>query len=378
MTALTENETRCHSPAVSPDGSRFAFVSDLSGLESIYVMSMDGDDVRRVATLSRKPRWLNATTLVFESMRPGRSGLYRLVLPRQGENRQNQGRSGEGQQAEPRSNLLFTRSGSCTVSPDERQLCVATDAETNAMTSPSAARTAVTDRNGVNTSTTPRLYLLAADGSGARVVPATEGARSPSFAPDGSAIVYDAPMDAESISGNDTSPRDASPSAANIARTLWFVPMLRVTPTALLLDVRRAGNRGMAGQSESMTPAGAGASGEVLEIVGTAFADGDSAPQVRLEWGEGSEPSRWNPLPMRRTPAHQTVLATWRVPSNARGEWTLRLTVVDADGDRAESTLPVTLPLAAPAPLTPPLFADLPTSPPDSPPARSGVPAERP
>jgi WD40-like Beta Propeller Repeat len=374
MTALTKSDARCHSPVVSPDGSRFAFVSDLSGLESIYVMAMDGGDLRRIATMARHPRWLNADAMVFESTRPGRSGLYRLALPRAGEDHRGDSRFGDDQTSESRPNLLFTRSGSCAVSADEQQLCVATAAEASTIPAMENSATAIASPNNtgdVDPAAISRLYLLAADGSGARAVPGTEEARSPSFAPDNSAIVYDAPADLPSNSGNEGawsngSRSNGAPPAAAVARTLWFVPMSRVLPTALLLDVRRARNRDM-GAPECIAPTSMSAASALqeVEIIGTAFSDGDSAPQVRLEWGEGSEPARWNPLPVKRAPAHQTALTTWRLPANARGEWTLRLTVTDAAGDHSESTLPFTLPLAPVSSFTsaPSLSAALPPAP---------------
>jgi hypothetical protein len=70
---------------------------------------------------------------------------------------------------------------------------------------------------------------------------------------------------------------------------------------------------------------------------------------VRVEVGAGESPTNWSLLGERSAPAQNEVLALWKPPPGARGDWSLRLRVRDAAGDEAESLLPVTLPPAAPA-----------------------------
>lgn len=377
LTALTAGNARSYSPALSPDGSRLAFVSNRAGMESVFIAALDGGGLRRVALMARRPCWLDAATLVYESTRPDQPGLFRLALP-------------PGSPAErnpPRAALLFARGGQSAVAPGARLLCVAAASNSWAARRPAARDTGESDMSsGVSDDKAgldpdSRLYLLAADGSGARAVASTDGARNPNFAPDGSALIYDAPDFADGEQATDANP---SPTP----RALWLLPMVRVPPTALLRDVRPAGvavtmaNASGAAQTSSPT---AGSAAQELEIVGTAFANGDAAPQVRLEWGEGDEPTRWHSLRLLRVPAHDAALATWRVPSALRGDYVLRLTVVDADSDRAESRLPLTLPLTPAPSITdrPPLLAQVPqplpqATPPTAAPSLPGTPLRSP
>ncbi len=354
LTPLTAGNARSYSPALSPDGSRFAFVSNRAGVESVFIMALDGGGLRRVALMARRPCWLDAATLVYESTRPDQPGLFRLALP-------------PGSLAErnaPRASLLFARGGQSAAAPGARLLCVAAASNSWAARRPAARESgqstesdasggASDDKAGLDPDS--RLYLLAADGSGARAVASTDGARNPNFAPDGSALIYDAP-DFPDGGGQTTG---ANPLST--PRALWLLPMVRVLPTALLRDVRpvRGAVANVRGAAQT-APGNEENAAQELEIVGTAFANGDAAPQVRLEWGEGDEPARWNPLRLLRVPAHDTVLGTWRVPPNLRGDYVLRLTVVDADGDPAESRLPLTLPLAPAVTDRPPLLAQAP------------------
>ena len=283
---LTGNDARYSSLAVAPDGARAAYISDRGGLESIYFLSLLGNrrtpDVRRVVSFARHPFWLDATTLVYESTRPGSAGLYRVAFD-------------DGVSAPQ---LLWQRGGQGAASADGTKLCV----------------------SSTNRTRGSQLFMLAADGSGARAVAGTDGASAPSISPDGTAILFEAPANEK--------------STPQFGRTLWLLPMLHVLPTAILSEARAL-----------RLPAPAYG----LEIRGTIFSQGDAAPRVSLAWGEtpqdeGAEPSRWNEIPVERAPVNNGRLALWTPPS-ARGEWTLRLSVTDSDGDSALTFLPVTLPL---------------------------------
>jgi hypothetical protein len=334
--ALTAANTRSYAPTLSPDGKRLAFVVERDGLESIYVVQLgtDGNFVGAPHVLSPwdgVPTWLNNSALVFQSTRPGQQALYQTALHQVSESKGTPAESATANH-EP-AKLLFSRGGTSAVSTDGRHLCVASDVNQSTINAGSSG----------SAQFVPSLYWLAADGSGARLISSTEGAANPCFAPDGSALLYDAPT------YNST---DNSKGVASARRTLWFVPMLRVPPTAVLLDVRAAAKPLQSRSSVSPW--------QEIEIVGTIFATGDDAPQVKLEWGEGSQPTSWNSFTGVRSPVHASTLTVWRMPADARGDWTLRLSVTDASGDRTESTLPVTLPLpqaTAPDEAAPPVFA---------------------
>jgi hypothetical protein len=132
---------------------------------------------------------------------------------------------------------------------------------------------------------------------GARLISSSEGAANPCFAPDGSALLYDAPLE---------NPSGDRQGAAAARRVLWLVPMLRVPPTAVLLDVRAA--------KKPLSTRDGSSQWQDIEILGTVFAPGDDAPQVKLEWGEGSEPTTWNNFTGVRAPVPRLTLAMWRMP----------------------------------------------------------------
>ncbi|HVF10408.1 MAG TPA: hypothetical protein VNA16_06385 [Abditibacteriaceae bacterium] len=347
LTPLTENTARNHSPAVAPGGQRFAFVSERDGAAAIYVMSLEGGTAWCVAALAQHPCWLDDNTLLFESTRPDQAGLYRITLPEKSAT--NIGG--------PELRRFFTRHGEAASSPDGRVLAVASRIITGA---PGTAppRGAVTVES--------KLSVLAADGSGERIVPGTEGARAPHFAPDGSAIIFDAP--AARLEENSTNPVTT--------RALWLLPMLRVPPTATLLGIRPARaaklvNDGKVTEVEILNNAGKVTTVEILgkatalEVLGTIFAEDIAAPDVKLEFGRGNEPVQWHPMRAPRGPVHEGVLTHFIIPAGVTGEWTLRLTVTDASGDTSQSTLTLVLPLALPKqphPNAPILAATLPNA----------------
>lgn len=292
---LTPRSLFCSAPAPSPSGERFAFVLGSSNAPAVCVADLNNGGLftyRRVASFARSPRWLDDETLLVASTRGG--GLRRVRVSR----------NAETTPRDDASQQLFSRAGDSAISPDGRLIFVATDAPTGTT-----------------------LYWMAADGSGAQRLASAGDAAAPDFSPDGSALFYDAPADEES----DASTRDES------ERGLWFAPMRRIAPTALLLEVKANLTSPRLLTSASNAP--------VLNVIGTAFSAGDDAPQVRLEWGDGVAPSRWNTLPASAAPIHAAPLAQWNLPPQTRGEKTLRLTVTDAFGDRAQSLLTLSFPL---------------------------------
>lgn len=84
-TRLTTNDDTDIEPALSPDGTRIAFVSDRDGNYEIYTMRVDGSDLRRLThdnkvdpvTRDMSPAWSpDGTRIVFSSMRTGSYDLY--------------------------------------------------------------------------------------------------------------------------------------------------------------------------------------------------------------------------------------------------------------------------------------------------------------
>ncbi|HEX8550114.1 MAG TPA: hypothetical protein VF681_01030 [Abditibacteriaceae bacterium] len=297
LKALSPADARYATPAVSPDGRIFSYASERNGSSSIWVAPLTGGVARRVALRSRRATWLDDATLLLDStaFNNAGQGLVRLWLDGRGD-----------------AQRLWPIGGSSTAL-DGRLICAATTAGSSKTIQPT------------------QLVLMGADGSGARALPGTFNASSPVFSPDGSFLVYDAPLTA-----------DENRNAAEIDHTLWLVPFRRVAPVARLDTIRPAPGGG-------------------FDVIGTAFT-GDDAPLASLEWGEGATPTRWNPLPVASLPIHNAPLSRW-TPPVPRGEWTLRLSVADADGDKGQSQLPVVLPLAASVnQVAPPIFAASPVA----------------
>ena len=303
MRALSPGGLHRGALSVSPDGEVVAYSVEQGGTSDIYLLPIGGGKPQRVTSFARNPAWLDDTTLVYESVQTGATGLARRDLEKD-----------ETQIVWPRGGQVAARAG---------RICVA------------ATRTAATSR----------LYFMAADGSGARALPGSDGALAPAFAPDGSFLVFDAPASDDK-------------GMVEFDRTLWVVPFRRAAPVARLDAIRAA-------------PGG-------YEIMGTAYSD-DNTSRASLEWGEGLAPTRWIAFASPAIPAHGSALARWNPPA-ARGEWTLRLTVIDSEGDRGQSDMTVALPIATSSVAAPPVFAlapvpvlPLPALP--TPPARKPKPA---
>ena len=77
---LTDNNIMDIRPAVSPDGSRIAFVSTRAGSYNVFVMNIDGSDVRQMTDSEERddyPTWHpNGQELIIVSERDGKYDLY--------------------------------------------------------------------------------------------------------------------------------------------------------------------------------------------------------------------------------------------------------------------------------------------------------------
>ena len=301
------------SSAISPDGKRLAFVSRRAGLEAIYLQAVGRKNAAasRVVTLARNPCWLNTSTLLFENTRPGHAGLYRVDIARYENN----------SLAAPQ--LIFEKGGEAAVSPDGATICIAARDESLKDT---------------------QLYLLAAEGSGARAIAETGGARRPCFSLNGDAIYFDAPAPREESKKDSKS----TPATGDSSRVIWMLPLVSTPPAAQLTELRET------------------KSGEI-EIIGTAFSQAAGRLDTKLEIAEGDAangpaPVNWKRIDTRPSPIHGGVLAAWQpFPMQPDSTWTLRLTATDSEGDRAQGTMvfnwPLNTSLNDDSIILPPLFA---------------------
>jgi Tol biopolymer transport system component len=67
-------------PAWSPDGEKIAFESNRDGNSDIYVMNVDGSNIRRLTTdpaIDCRPAWSpDGTKIAFQSQRSGHWDIY--------------------------------------------------------------------------------------------------------------------------------------------------------------------------------------------------------------------------------------------------------------------------------------------------------------
>ena len=298
-TALSDGGRFYQSPNISPDGTRVAFAGSHGDQMRVFTAPKSETDNRLlpVATpimdKARHPIWLDNNSLLVESVAPGASGLYRIALH------------------QPTPKIVIGGGGEANVAGDDGIVF-------SAKTAPDVPT---------------QLYLIARDGSGLRVLGATENARRPATSPDGKTLAFDAPL--------------------NGARALWLLPLLRAQSSAVASNT--AGLQLIA--EDNVTPYEAPtaqltqtrAASEGIAIIGNLRGGANSV--VKLEVGQGEKPRRWEKIDVKFPPTAplidlqgNRVLTFWNPPKNARGVWTLRLSLSSLGGG-AQSLLRVRLPL---------------------------------
>jgi TolB protein len=78
---LTDHPAEDRSPAVSPDGSQIAFMSNRAGLRNVFIMNSDGSDVRQLTSqgTNMDPSWSpDGKQIVFVSNREGPWLVYTM------------------------------------------------------------------------------------------------------------------------------------------------------------------------------------------------------------------------------------------------------------------------------------------------------------
>ena len=303
-TALSDGARVYQSPRVSPDGTRVAFAGGQGAQTRVLTAPTNsGNRVLPAATPvmdnARQPVWLDNNALLIESLAPGARGLYRIPLD----------------QAMPK--LVVGGGGEANVVGENGIVF-------SAKTAPDAP---------------PNLYLVARDGSGLRVLSATENARRPATSPDGTTLAFDAPQNG---------------SPQNGARVLWLLPLLRAQNNAVAQNkprLRFVADENNASQYEVPTAqlGAARAASQGVAIIGNLRGAANSV--VTLEVGQGEKPRKWEKISVSFPPTAplldlqgNRVLTFWNPPPRARGVWTLRLSLSGLGGG-AQSLLRVRLPL---------------------------------
>ncbi|HET6763592.1 MAG TPA: hypothetical protein VFH27_07960 [Longimicrobiaceae bacterium] len=87
QTRLTFTKALDTEPALSPDGTRIAFINDVSGVGKVWTAAADGTGAARATTgfsfagaIEVAPTWLSNTGLVFVSTAAGTADLYTMTL----------------------------------------------------------------------------------------------------------------------------------------------------------------------------------------------------------------------------------------------------------------------------------------------------------
>ncbi len=121
LTQITADDSGNISPVWSPDGSRFAFNSKMSGNWDIYTMATDGSDIRQVTTTPENdlaPAWSpDGSQIAFETNRDGNVEIYVL--------------DANGGEARNVTNLSLANDHGPTWSPDGQQLVFYSNREGN-------------------------------------------------------------------------------------------------------------------------------------------------------------------------------------------------------------------------------------------------------
>src|SRR5215813_1940455 len=190
-------------PAVSPDGKRIAFVSDRTGTDDVYVISIDGRDEKQ---LTRTPdaegnvAWTRDGKILFSSFKEGFSHV--CVIDADGENERELVKvPGRGVTLSRDGQRLLYMGGTWTASrltvsaPDGSNPKEITDGSSiawNSQWSPNGKMIAFTGRDDPKSELA--VFVMNADGSGLRHlthVPAEEGgAQVPRWSPNGQQLAF--------------------------------------------------------------------------------------------------------------------------------------------------------------------------------------------
>ncbi len=192
-------------PAVSPDGSRIAFLSDRDGATDLYVVSADGgSDVRLTRTPEQEsqPQWApDGKEIWFSVFADGASRLYAIGAGG-GSPRLVGTVPGRAMKRSPEGRRVLYWTGTWTAMREfvsdldgsrSSQLTDGSGVVWGSRWSPDGKRIAFGDRDSKGAL---EVYVMNADGSGRRQVtqiPASDGgAQMPSWSPDGRALAVQA------------------------------------------------------------------------------------------------------------------------------------------------------------------------------------------
>jgi WD40-like Beta Propeller Repeat len=200
---LSQNPAADTQPAVSPDGTHIAFVSDRDAGRDLYVMGADGSTATRITdgyylSVDAEPAWSpDGSQLAFASTRPFNDGWHIWLANADGSNlRQLTSGFGVSPSWSPDGTRIAYDGGGAIWLVDvdgtnARQLTPGATPESTPSWSPDGTRLVFGRYRDWPTSSVHNLWLIDADGSGARQL-TTAGTYDgkAAWSPDGSQIVF--------------------------------------------------------------------------------------------------------------------------------------------------------------------------------------------
>jgi Tol biopolymer transport system component len=203
--ALRTPVTNGGAPAVSPDGSRIAFLSDRGGATDLYVISADGAGERRLTRTPEaesQPDWSGDGKEIWFTVFAGDSSRIFSIEPDGGHQRLLGTVPGRAMRISPDGKRALSWIGTWTAmrlfvsdldGSGSRQLTDGSGVVWGARWSPEGKRIAFADKDSRGLL---QIEVMNADGSGRRTVthlpPSDGGAQMPSWSPDGAKLAVQA------------------------------------------------------------------------------------------------------------------------------------------------------------------------------------------
>ncbi len=354
---LQNEGARTEKPAISPDGTKIAFVSDRGGAENIWVQALDGGPATQLTREKRPevqcstPRWSPKGDALVYSSNKGTTGGFDLWVV-----------SADGQRDEPLTNdpgldwmPAWSPNGKLIAFVSDRQGGDALWVINADGSQPRKIADLAYEPTWSPDSTRLAAYHIRAEGEGVYLfgLESTEaprlvlpGGRQPNWSPDGRYLLA-----VKNLAGGGQlwlvdlqkdSDRSLGPIGDGIGWPTWG-------PNLIAYEARVGGAKQVmvATLTEGqpvvaiLEPQPGGTVRGLVQIKARLGAEGGKPATWRLEAGQGASPKSWT-LVAEGNGIVDGPLASWQT-AGLEGLWTLRLTTVSDNGETTVSAVPVTV-----------------------------------